>query len=163
MRKFTRIVAAMALGLSFADGTLADDTDIYLSPNVAAGAEPLVMFVLDYRSNLGSTACNGSECDELIAQGANQLRGISFVVAESDLLTDEARRRAMADALRKALLYAEEASVILGPVIGIEERAAATPMPRAFQASSAMAAEAMPVAPGEQEFRVEVLVRYAIE
>jgi len=69
MRKFTRIVAALALGLSFADGTLADDTDIYLSPNVAAGAEPLVMFVLDYRSNLGSTACNGSECDELIAQG----------------------------------------------------------------------------------------------
>ena len=50
-------------------GARADDTDIYLSPPVASGAEPLVMFVIDYRSNLGSTACSGSECDELIAGG----------------------------------------------------------------------------------------------
>jgi type IV pilus assembly protein PilY1 len=47
----------------------ADDTDIYLTPTVAGGAAPLVMFSLDYRPNLTSTACGGSECDELIAQG----------------------------------------------------------------------------------------------
>ena len=49
----------------------ADDTDVYL--NVGAGlpenSEPLVMFSLDYRPNLGSTACNGSTCDQLIAEG----------------------------------------------------------------------------------------------
>ena len=49
----------------------ADDTDVYM--NVGAGlpenSEPLVMFSLDYRPNLGSTACNGSTCDKLIAEG----------------------------------------------------------------------------------------------
>ena len=47
----------------------ADDTDVYL--NVGAGlpdnSEPLVMFSLDYRPNLGSTACSGTTCDKLIA------------------------------------------------------------------------------------------------
>ncbi len=47
----------------------ADDTDVYLNPSVPSGAEPLVMFSLDYRSNLGATACNGTECDTLIAEG----------------------------------------------------------------------------------------------
>ena len=49
----------------------ADDTDVYI--NRGAGlppdSEPMVMFSLDYRPNLGSTACNGSECDTLIAEG----------------------------------------------------------------------------------------------
>lgn len=49
----------------------ADDTDIYLNPGqtLPAGSEPRVMFTLDYRPNLASTACNGSECDTLIAEG----------------------------------------------------------------------------------------------
>jgi type IV pilus assembly protein PilY1 len=47
----------------------ADDTDIYLNPSLPTGAEPLVMFTLDYRSNLGSTACSGGVCDGLIAEG----------------------------------------------------------------------------------------------
>ncbi len=49
----------------------ADDTDIYLNPNVPSGSEPLVMFVLDYRPNLTSTiACPvGSVCDDLRTTG----------------------------------------------------------------------------------------------
>ncbi|MEE8542610.1 MAG: hypothetical protein V3S94_02005, partial [Gammaproteobacteria bacterium] len=50
---------------------LADDTDIYLNvgAGLPAGSEPMVIFSLDYRPNLGSTVCNGSECDTLIAEG----------------------------------------------------------------------------------------------
>ena len=49
----------------------ADDTDVYMNPGAGLppGSEPMVMFSLDYRPNLGSTACNGSECDTLIAEG----------------------------------------------------------------------------------------------
>jgi type IV pilus assembly protein PilY1 len=47
----------------------ADDTDIYLNPSIAGVGSPLVMFALDYRSNLTSTACGGTECDTLIAEG----------------------------------------------------------------------------------------------
>ena len=51
--------------------THADDTDVYMNPGAGlpAGSEPMVMFSLDYRPNLGSTACNGTDCDTLIAQG----------------------------------------------------------------------------------------------
>ena len=61
-------VAATLLTLSAGVGH-ADDTDIYLSPSVPTGAEPLVMFTLDYRSNLGSSACSGDACAGLIAEG----------------------------------------------------------------------------------------------
>lgn len=49
----------------------ADDTDVYMNPGAGlpAGSEPMVMFSLDYRPNLASTACNGNECDSLIAEG----------------------------------------------------------------------------------------------
>ncbi|MGR8919699.1 MAG: pilus assembly protein [Gammaproteobacteria bacterium] len=62
--------AALAL-LLLPTVTAADDTDIYLNPSVPVGAEPLVMFVLDWRPNLGSSvACAaGSYCDELRADG----------------------------------------------------------------------------------------------
>lgn len=36
---------------------IADDTDLYLDPNSSIGSEPLVMFSIDYRPNLGSSIC----------------------------------------------------------------------------------------------------------
>ncbi len=51
--------------------TEADDTDIYLNPSSPAGGEPLVMFVLDWRPNLGSTVqcAVGSYCAALRTDG----------------------------------------------------------------------------------------------
>ena len=51
--------------------TEADDTDIYLKASSPTGGEPLVMFVLDWRPNLGATVqCPvGSYCAQLRADG----------------------------------------------------------------------------------------------
>src|SRR3989338_4330060 len=46
----------------------ADDIDIYIDPATGTGTEPIVMFTLDYRSNLGSTVCSGSACDFLTSK-----------------------------------------------------------------------------------------------
>ena len=50
---------------------LADDTDIYnrVGSSLPPGSEPMVMFTLDYRPNLGSTACTSGECATMIAEG----------------------------------------------------------------------------------------------
>ncbi|MCK5326184.1 MAG: hypothetical protein KAJ57_09245, partial [Woeseiaceae bacterium] len=68
-----KIVLTSAIAvLVFAVGNAqADDTDVYLNPGsgLPAGSEPMVMFSLDYRPNLGSTACSGTACDTLIAEG----------------------------------------------------------------------------------------------
>jgi type IV pilus assembly protein PilY1 len=65
------ITTAMASLVLTIGSTHADDTDVYMNPGAGlpAGSEPMVMFSLDYRPNLGSTACNGNECDTLIAEG----------------------------------------------------------------------------------------------
>ena len=69
MRHSREITVGLIAWLLFALPAFGDDTDIYLNPSVAVGAEPLVMFTLDYRPNLTATVCGGTECDSLIAGG----------------------------------------------------------------------------------------------
>ena len=47
--------------------------------------------------------------DRAIAAGANEMSGIEFVVSEQSKLLDQARDEAIADAHRKAELYAKAA------------------------------------------------------
>ena len=65
-------LTAVVTALVFSAGSVsADDTDVYMNAGAGLppGSEPMVMFSIDYRSNLGSTACQGNECDTLIAEG----------------------------------------------------------------------------------------------
>lgn len=67
----TFITTALAVLVCTIGTANADDTDVYMNPGVGLPPEgaPMVMFSLDYRPNLGATACNGGECDTLIAEG----------------------------------------------------------------------------------------------
>ena len=104
----------------------------------------------------------GAFLDEMVSVGANQVRGISFGVAEPAKLLDEARRKAMADAQRRAQVYAEAAGVRIGKPVRIEEQAGGRPVPYPVARMEAAAAPSVPVAPGEQTFTVNVTVSYAI-
>ena len=65
------LTTALAALVCTVGSARADDTDVYINPGsgLPSGSEPMVMFSLDYRPNLGSTACNGGECDSLINEG----------------------------------------------------------------------------------------------
>jgi uncharacterized protein YggE len=104
----------------------------------------------------------GPVLDELIQEGANQVHGISFTVAEPDPLLDEARRKAVADARRKAELYAAAASVTLGPVISIEEEIPHYPRPLAMGGVMAKSANSVPISEGEQDFAVSIHITYGL-
>src|SRR5688572_28489558 len=52
--------------------------------------------------------------DVLVGAGANEVGGINFVVTQASKLLDEAREQAIADARRKAQIYAKAAGVTLG-------------------------------------------------
>jgi hypothetical protein len=97
--------------------------------------------------------------DRAIAAGANEMSGIEFVVSEQSKLLDQARDDAIADARRKAELYARAAGAKLGRVVSITEEGS-SPQPRPMQA---MRAGAVPVAPGEQTLRAVVTVSYELE
>jgi uncharacterized protein YggE len=100
-----------------------------------------------------------SVLDRAIAAGANEMSGIEFVVSEQSKLLDQARDDAIADARRKAELYARAAGVKIGHVISISEEGPPQPQPRPIQA---MRAGAVPVAPGEQTLRAIVTVSYEL-
>ncbi len=96
--------------------------------------------------------------DRAISAGANEMSGIEFVVSEQSKLLDKARAEAIADARRKAELYANAAGMKVGRVMSISEESAVPP-PRAFQATRAGAAA---IAPGEQTLRAVVTVSYEL-
>ena len=98
--------------------------------------------------------------DRAIAAGANEMSGIEFEVSERSKLLDQARDEAIADAHRKAALYAQAAGTKLGGVVSITEEGAPTP-PRPY-ATMRAGAGAVPVAPGEQTLRAVVTVSYAL-
>jgi uncharacterized protein YggE len=99
--------------------------------------------------------------DALVGAGANEIGGINFIVSQASKVLDEAREKAIADARRKAEIYAKAAGVTLGAPLSISEEGSATPMFRAKMAAP-MAAGA-PVAQGEETLSVTVNVSWAIK
>jgi len=111
---------------------------------------------------LRDIAALGTVLDALVTDGANRLDGISFGLQDPDASMDEARRRAVADAQRKAALYAEAAGVTLGPVISLTETGMASPRPQMLE-MAAMRADSVPVAAGEVGITASVQMVFALE
>src|SRR6266850_3228295 len=100
--------------------------------------------------------------DTLVGAGANEIGGINFVVSQASKLLDEAREKAVADARRKADIYAKAAGVTLGEPLSISEEGQA-PQPVFRGKVAAPMAITAPVAPGEETLSVTVSVSWAIK
>ncbi len=105
----------------------------------------------------------GETLDAVVSLGSNTIDGIRFSIADPKELRDEARRRAVADARRKAALYAEAAGVTLGPIITISESGGFQPQPVRFAAARMEAADSVPVQAGEQSLSITVSMTWVIE
>ncbi len=99
--------------------------------------------------------------DMLVAAGANNIGGINFMVSAASKLLDDAREQAIADARRKAEIYAKAAGVALGAPVSISEEGSPGPMP--FRRMAAGMAASAPVAQGEETLQVTVSVSWAIK
>ena len=99
--------------------------------------------------------------DTLVGAGANDIGGINFMVSQASKLLDDAREQAIADARRKAEIYAKAAGVTLGAPLSISEEGSPGPMP--FRKMSAGMAASAPVAQGEETLHVTVSVSWAIK
>jgi uncharacterized protein YggE len=98
--------------------------------------------------------------DMLVGAGANDIGGINFMVSGASKLLDQAREQAVADARRKAEIYARAAGVTLGAPLSISE-GGGSPMPMQFRAKALAAAT--PIAPGQETLQVSVNVSWAIK
>ena len=102
-----------------------------------------------------------STIDTLVGAGANNIGGINFMVSAASKLLDDAREQAIADARRKAEIYARAAGVTLGSPVSISEEGAPGPAP--FRRMAAGMAASAPVAQGEETLQVTVNVSWAIK
>ena len=59
--------------------------------------------------------------DTLVGAGANDIGNVAFEVSQASKLLDDAREKAVADARRKAEIYARAAGVTLGAPLSISE------------------------------------------
>ena len=162
MEKLLQSLAA--LGVAARD---VQTTNISVSPVRRAGkAEGRAPEIVAYevtnqaRVKVRDLSRLGGVLDQQVEQGANSVYGIHFGLLEPGPLLDEARKRAMADARRRAELYAAAAALKVGRVLSVQEAGAALPRPE-MAARATMGA--VPVAAGEQEIQASVSVTYALE
>ena len=105
----------------------------------------------------------GGVLDKLVSVGANQVHGLTFEASKAESLKDDARKEAMANALRRAKLLASAGGAEVGKVLQISEEVTSIggPMPQ-FKARAAMA-EAVPVERGQQALEARVTVTWELK
>ena len=164
--RMTRVVAALrAAGIAPRDLSTAA---LQLEPRYAeaAGQAPRVT---GYRATntvsvrFRDIARAGAVLDALAAQGANQIDGPNFALADPDAALDTARIDAVSRARARAELYARAAGLHVGRLVSIsengEDRGGSPPVMYRLRAA---AAPTTPVLAGETEVSVTLAVRFAL-
>ena len=107
----------------------------------------------------------GDILDRLVTAGATDVGAIEFLQSDPAQALDRARQAAIADARHKAELYAQAASLNLGPVVWITEDIGsgnAPFSPLAAKRVAGAAAMPVPISAGEDTLRVVIAVGYGI-
>jgi hypothetical protein len=105
----------------------------------------------------------GDILDKLISLGANQMRGLQFLVTQAETLQDQARTEAMENARRRAELFANAAAAEVGEVIAIREGAGNIDSLRPMFEATRAAAQSAPIESGEQSLSASVTVTWALD
>ncbi len=90
----------------------------------------------------------GTVLDKTISDGANSFNGLTFGLSDPAPALDEARKRAVTDAMARAKLLTQAAGLTLGPVVSISE-GGGFGGPQPMYRMDAAAASPVPVAAGE--------------
>ena len=103
----------------------------------------------------------GAILDSLILAGATDSGSVQFLHSDMSQVLDQARQAALADARRKAQLYAQSAGLKLGGVAWITEVPAYAPtLPMAGRAYAAAAP--VPISAGADTLNVQITVGYEV-
>jgi uncharacterized protein len=105
----------------------------------------------------------GGLLDVAVTTGSNTINGIQFSVSKPDVMLDDARKAAIADARHKAEVYAAAGGFKLGDILSISEGAAYQPaVPYLAKSARAESAD-VPIAQGEQALTIDVSISYEIK
>ena len=142
---------------------------IYPSPKPSGKREPPQIVGYTVRNSLSvrirDVGMVGEILDKSVTLGVNEGGNIMFTNADPSVTITQARIMAMKDAMSKARTLADAAGVKTGKLLEISEQSyAPRPMPMArAEMSRARSADSVPVATGENSYKVTVNVSYAID
>ena len=97
-----------------------------------------------------------------MAAGANAIYGIGFGENDPSALLDKARPLAVADARRKAEIYAAAGGAKIGRLMELTEEAGARPVAFAARAYAQGAAAPTPIEAGEDKLTVTIMARFEL-
>jgi len=106
----------------------------------------------------------GETLDAVVTSGGNTFNGIRFALDDDTGVRNEARRRAMAEAMARAELYADAAGYRVARIVSINEyesRGGPQPMMEMAMARS-MADQSTPVSGGEVGYTIQVNVTFEL-
>jgi len=161
------IAALKAAGIADAD---IRTSRLSLQPQVSSSRSTDVAAIIGYRAGnqvtvrLHDVAKVAETLDAVLAAGANDIGGVSFTISNASRLLDDARPKAIADARRKAEIYAKAAGVSIGAPLSISEGSVVVPFQaqREFSGGAPLAAPT-PIAAGNETLTVTVSVSYEIK
>jgi uncharacterized protein len=104
----------------------------------------------------------GALLDGAVAAGANTIFGIGFGENDPSALLDKARPLAVADARRKAEIFAAAAGAKIGRLMELTEEGGPRPVAFAARAYAQGAAAPTPIEAGEDNLRVTVTARFEL-
>jgi uncharacterized protein len=105
----------------------------------------------------------GALLDKAVGAGANAIYGIAYGENDTGALLDKARPLAVADARRKAEIYARAGGAQIGRLMELTEEAGAQPpVGFAARAYAPAGAAATPIEAGEDKLKVTVTARFEL-
>jgi uncharacterized protein len=104
----------------------------------------------------------GDVLDQMVTAGATDAGHVEFLHSDLSKTLDRAREAAMADARRKAELYARAAGLELGSVAWVTEETSSPLFAPRVALHAAMPAAPPPIASGEDTLQVRITVGYGI-
>jgi len=105
----------------------------------------------------------GRVIDAAVAAGGNTIHGVSFSHADAEAQLDIARRDAIAEARRRAELYASALGMRVHRIVAVQEGGGySPPMPMPMLQRMEAADASTPISPGEIETRVSVSVTFEL-
>jgi uncharacterized protein YggE len=166
-RRMTALTAALRrAGIAERD-IQTSNVSVYPQQQYREGQQPLIT---GYQANNTVTAKvrnidnTGRVIDAAVAAGGNTVNGVFFSYADPDRELDAARRDAIAEARRRAELYASALNMRVVRVVAVQEGGGySPPMPMPMMARMEGAQDAAtPIAPGQIETRVSVSVTFEL-
>lgn len=165
-RRMTALTAALRRAGVAERDIQTSNVSVYPQQQYVEGQQPRIT---GYQANNSVTAKvrridnTGRVIDAAVAAGGNTVNGVSFSHSDPDAQLDVARRDAIAEAHRRAELYANALGMRVNRIVSVSEGGGyAPPIPVAYERLQAADAAATPISPGEIETRVSVNVTFEL-